>query len=265
MALELSSWLPKAEELSLGQRRRVDHDCGSGRTLLVTHKEAGYDAWCHRCSEGGFKPHPQPSLAERIAKLNAEKAADRAAQRASDPPTPSSHNPSDWPSAARVWLYKAGFSNEYIKDCGFYYSERLDRLVMPVIRDGRVAYWQARGFNPYKAKYINPPIEKPLAWYGNDGPTVLTEDILSAARCGEVARGCSILGTSLTDGAVSEILRQTDGAIFVWLDPDKAGRAGRGKAFSKLRLAGRCVKIIRTDQDPKYYSNDEIKEYIQSA
>ena len=264
--LHPATWLPQAQELALGQRRRTDHDCGGGRTLLVEHKDTGYSAWCHRCSDKGWYPHPQPSLAERIARLNAVRAAESTAQACSAPPVPTEFNPSLWPLPARVWLYKAGFSNDTIQEHGFYYSEKLDRVVLPVVNEaGAVVYWQARGFDPARPKYLNPQIDRPLAYYGT-GPLVLCEDILSAARVGEVARGVACLGTSLPDRAIAAVARESAGrAVCLWLDNDKAGRGGLARIGSDLRLAGVDVLPIRSPLDPKLYPRSIIQEFIQSA
>lgn len=264
--LDPASWLEQAQQLSLGQRRRVPHDCGGGKVLLLEHKDNGFAAWCHRCSDTGWHPHPQPSLAERIARLNAVRASESAAEARVAPPVPTEFNPSLWPLPARVWLYKAGFSNDAIQRHGFYYSEPLDRVVLPVFAGGEPVYWQARGFDPTRPKYLNPDTDKPLARYGSSGPQVICEDVLSAARVGEVVRGVCLLGTSLSDRAATEVLRAADGGpIIVWLDPDSAGRKGAAKTCAKLRLAGGTVHVLDTDLDPKLYSRAEIEEFIQSA
>lgn len=263
--LPTAEWLAQAEELPVGSRRRVNHLCGGGRTLLVEHKADGYSAWCHRCSDKGWHPHPTPSLAERIARLTAERASDSAAEARMAPPVPTEWNPSLWPLPARVWLYKAGFSNDAIQQNGFYYAEHLARVVLPVLQGDTVTYWQARGFDPSRPKYLNPIIDKPLAWYGDTGPTVITEDILSAARVGEVATGVSLLGTSIPDRHLSSIRARSAAGVLVWLDPDLAGRKGRSRVARQLALAGLTPRIIRTPLDPKYYSKSQIEELISSA
>lgn len=263
--LPADEWLAQAEELPLGRRRRVNHICGGGRTLVVEHKPEGYSAWCFRCSEKGWHSHPQPSLHERIKRLTDERAADTSAEASAAPPKPTSFNPSDWPLTARVWLYKAGFSNDAIQRHGFYYAAQLDRVVLPVIRGGRVVYWQARGFHPDRAKYLNPPIDKPLVFYGG-GQLVLCEDILSAARLGEVVRGCAILGTSLSDAGVSEVLRSAHGGpVALWFDPDAAGRKATRKVAHQLALVGVPTRRISSPLDPKLYPRNTLEEFIQSA
>lgn len=266
--LELQSWLPIAQQLvpDIGQRSITEHDCGPGKKLIVENKAEGFSAWCYRCSDSGWKPHPQPSLQDRIARLRKVQEAEQTAEATAAPPLPGAEAPSLWPLHARVWLYKAGFNNDSIKNTlGAYYHERLDRVVLPVFDGGRCVYWQARGFDPDRPKYLNPPINKPLARYGQGGPLVLTEDILSAARVAEVATGCAILGTSLDDGAASHIAKVATGRVLLWFDDDDAGRKARATVRRSLGQLGIETTIIRTSLDPKYYSTKQIEEFISSV
>jgi hypothetical protein len=164
-----------------------------------------------------------------------------------------------------VWLYKAGLGNEAIKAAGIYYCPRLDRVVLPVVSDDRLVYWQARGFDPERPKYINPAIDKAnlTARYGEGGPLVLVEDILSAIRVGEVARGWSLLGTNISDSTAARVkaARGVDN-VLIWLDPDGAGRKARGRLRNALCLVGITPRIIRTDLDPKLYSREEIRRIV---
>lgn len=258
-------WLHFAEQVPAGEKRHFEHLCGPGKKLLIENKPEGYSAWCYRCSEKGWKPHPEPSLKERIAKLTAQRAEDRRTEAMQAPPVPTHFNPQEWPQEARVWLYKAGLSNERIMQHGFYYTEKLNRVVLPILEGGEVIYWQARGFDPDRAKYLNPAGEKPLAKYGEAGPVVLTEDILSAARVGEVAKGWAILGTALTDRAAAQILTEAGGTpVRIWLDGDAAGRKGRRNVLQQLSLAGATCRLIKTDKDPKEYSRTEIEQQVQT-
>lgn len=264
--LEIQSWLPIAQQLvpDIGQRSITEHDCGPGKKLIVENKAEGFSAWCYRCSDSGWKHHPQPSLQERIARLRKVQEAEQTAEATAAPPLPGVEAPSLWPLHARVWLYKAGFNNDSIKNTlGAYYQERLDRVVLPVFKGGRCVYWQARGFDPDRPKYLNPPINKPLATFGKGSP-VITEDILSAARVGEVQMGLSILGTSLDDKGAMEISRLSRHA-YLWLDGDHAGRKARARIRQQLEALGVRVHLIRTPLDPKEYSNQQIEEFISSV
>lgn len=262
--LDPATWLHHAQTLSLGQSRRFEHECGPGRTLKADHKADGYSAWCWRCNDKGWHPHPQPSLAERIARLKEKQTKDAAAEADFRPPMPATWDASEWPLYARVWLYKAGLSNSDIRGAGIYYCPRLDRVVLPVIQDDKLAYWQARGFDPERPKYINPSVDKSglMARYGCDGPIVLTEDILSAIRVGQVARGWSLLGTALTDANTTRVAKAATGGVAIWMDGDRAGAKARGRIIRQLGLFGIEPRLIRTDKDPKLFSREEIRRFI---
>jgi len=112
---------------------------------------------------------------------------------------------------------------------------------------------------------LHPKVDKPL--YKMPGPDenllCLTEDILSAVRVGPVCEAWSLLGTSLSLPAATEIA-QTGRPVAIWLDPDEAGVKGRGKVYRALRSLGVDARIIRADRDPKEYNKQEIKEYLLS-
>lgn len=263
MALDPRTWLTKAQALKEGVKRRDTHDCGGGRTLLVEHKETGWAAWCHRCNDNGFVPHPAESLAEKLERMTRVREVETQVRSSLSLPLPKVLDPKEWPIYARVWMYAGGFSNPAIEGHGIYYHPRTDRVVMPVYEAGRLVYWVARGFDADLPKYINSPLAKLKAvpMYG-DGPCIiLTEDLLSAMRVGEVTTAWCILGTSLHDGLINRILKDPR-PVGIWLDGDKAGEHGSYKAAAKLRLLGREVFTVHTPKDPKLYSKDEIYEII---
>lgn len=266
--LDPETWLPQARELAPGQRRTVGHICGPGNKLIIEHKPDGFSAWCYRCSDKGWHPHPQPSLAERIARLRAVEQQEVAAEASPAPPLPAEFDPTQWPLPARVWLYQAGFNNDTIRGTlGAYWNEKLKRVVLPVREGDRIGYWQARGFDPDRPKYLNPPTDKPLAVYGS-GPVVAVEDILSAARVGEVVRGVALLGTKLPDRTLlhlASLAREAGGEVRVWTDDDPAGRKARAWLVKVLPTLGLGVRHIRTPRDPKTYSKSEIEEIIRLA
>lgn len=273
--LDPAEWLVKAQSLPLGGKSSIAHGCGTGRKLLIEHKEAGWAAWCYRCSEPGFVPKPKPSLAERIAKLSQQREVERRIMSNMAPPMPAVFSVDDWPDVAKVWLYKAGLDKDWIENIGFYWNPKLERVVMPVLSDlGSLVFWQARGFDPKRPKYLSPelgpgmfkPVYKAVPLRPDPGrradTLVITEDILSAVRASEVAQGWSILGTSLTPFSEAEIVKFGASRVLVWLDPDEAGVNGRRKIVPRLRALGIDAKAVRADLDPKCYPIDEIRRKI---
>ena len=263
--LDPRTWLDHAKSLDVGQRGRFAHDCGSGSTLLCEHKPTGWTAWCHRCNDDGWVPHPPESLSQRIARLNAAKLMEDTARENPQPPRPCNYDPSSWPLEARVWLYKAGMSNEAIREAGFYYNERMARVVLPVHENGRPVYWQARGFDPSRPKYINPSVNKSalVARYKPNGQNpakvvALTEDILSAWKIGRETEAWCLLGTNFPMGLFAEILDRRP-LVWAWLDPDAAGQRGITKIIKKLRGYGIDVRRIQSEHDPKLLNSGDIR------
>lgn len=106
--LDTATWLPQAEKLNPGQSKRIDHDCGPGRTLKVNRTDKGFDAWCWRCGCGGFAPGPTETWQDRIARIGQARNADQSVKADLTLPQPMNRDPRTWPLKARVWLYKAG-------------------------------------------------------------------------------------------------------------------------------------------------------------
>lgn len=269
--LDPSTWLDAAKALPVGGRVRIAHDCGDGTTLIVDHKDNGWGAWCYRCNKDGWVPHPPESLGEKIARLKFSSVVDKALRAdVKRPPLPKVVDPKDWPLIARSWLYRAGMSNEDIKEQGIYYHERSQRVVLPVLMAGRLVYWQARGFDPDRPKYLNPQTDKTslvASFSGEKGTRTLalTEDILSAWKVAHRG-GCDawcLLGTNLTDATFARILDAGYDRVLVWLDPDPAGVRGTDKAIRKLRGYGVDARRINSDKDPKLLHGFELRAIVK--
>ncbi|KAG0163904.1 hypothetical protein DFQ30_010806 [Apophysomyces sp. BC1015] len=235
-----------------GRRRRVNHDCGGGKTLLVTHDERGWTAFCFRCGDRGWFPKPQESLSERIARRAREAEQDERVAASVVLPEPINTDVDTWPEKAAVWLYKAGIGKPGIAELGAYLHPPSSRVVLPVIAGDEVVYWQAREpcwtRKSERPKYINPGTDKQhlVAQYGRGEPLVLTEDVLSAFRVGH-----------LTDPVLVRIIER-GGPVRVWLDPDTAGRKASRTIINRLTACGVDTTAIHMQRDPKLYSRREI-------
>lgn len=268
------AWLQRAKSLDKGKRCRW-RCCGDGKGAIVSAGENGWSLFCFRDEEHNeFVRYPEPSLAERIARLTRQEAADAAAQGRVVPTLPQgTANPSEWPNEARVWLYKAGLSNSDISDLGCTWSEEMERVIIPLYRNGEVIYWQGRNvFDDRRPKYINPAVDRSKLLYENGVTSdvlVLTEDILSAYKIGLAGfMAWSLMGTKFNVYALRKIVDESTRArrrIVVWLDPDAAGQGASAVLRRTLRAygvdAGNCVSRV----DPKKHSRREIKELLCSC
>lgn len=250
--------------LPVGKSKREFHSCGEGKVLAVTHKPEGWHFWCHRCNDKGWISHPEPSLAEKIERINRRKAEDVIAASLPSPPGPANTDPATWPAEAAVWLYKAGMSNDHIQMWGIYYCPRIERVVIPVKERGRVVYWQARSIHkpsPDNPKYINPSIDKPIARFGSGPVLCITEDILSAYKIGQAGyEAWCIMGTSIESKL--SLIAATGKPVALCLDPDMGGVKGRIKLRKSLNMMGVKHHTPAFLKDPKYHSLQEIQSCV---
>jgi hypothetical protein len=206
------------------------------------------------------------SLSEKIAKLRQVREVELKATATLTLPLPMQPDPQLWPATPRVWLYKAGLSNDDIMALGFYWNERLNRVVMPLYEGGDLVYWQARGFDKDRAKYINPIVsrESLFAKFGTGPTLVLTEDILSAYKAGKVTQAWAMLGTSFSDGMVMAIAANGR-PVATMLDPDAGGDKGRRAATRQLPIMGISVTHFYPARAPKFLSTKEIQLCLSNA
>lgn len=85
--------------------------------------------------------------------------------------------------------------------------------------------------------------------------------MLSAMKVGDVGEGWAILGTSVSDHMISEIMRRGN-RVNLWTDPDAAGRKAAAKYGRQLRGFGVEVRNILSERDPKRHTRAEIAEYL---
>ena len=241
--------------------------------LKVSNDAEGYRAWCFRCSEAGFIEHPAPSLSERLARLEAQRNAEARVSSSVELPAPAACDftqAGGVPLAARVWLYKAGLSNDDIIRLGAYWHEPTGRVILPVYRNGVAVYWQGRDptwkRGSRSTKYINPPVDKShlCAKYGAGPVIVLTEDILSAFRTSRATEAWSLMGTALAPGVLADLIR--DGRpVVVMLDPDSGGQKATDKIMRKLQAIGVAVYAAYPHRDPKYLTREELTSCLTST
>lgn len=257
------------QNLTVGQRIRLEHSCGDGRTLIVSRDNKGVSAYCFRCHAKGWIPDER-SLAERIQALSQAQEWDQVAADSLELPGPGKFDTWDWPDEALLWLFKAGFSRDEIKALGLYWNPRMQRVILPVRNmDGKVIYWQGRGFDKDRPKAINPTVNREglVAQYGSGTDCVaLTEDILSAAKVGGVegASAWALLGTVLSYSTALS-LAELGRPVLLMLDDDPAGRRGAAEAAKTLNLLGVRNHQVYFGKDPKLIPRSVIKARAQEV
>lgn len=238
--------------------------------MLVSHTVRGYSAYCFRCGPVGFEPHGTLSIEQVLERRKADKAL-----RENGVNMPRDFT-FDIPPPARLWLQKAGVTAHTAEFYGIGYSPTTKRVIVPVWEDMKLVAVLARSVDGTKPKYIASMRSSNEYFTSASEPTedttvVVTEDVLSGIRCGAVFRSFALLGTGASPATIAGLSKRVEGlsgvppAIAVWLDPDKAGQGASKKYVRALRLAGWDAYAVRSDRDPKYYSNAQIKEFVLGA
>lgn len=265
--LDDSEWVHHLPNIPIGGRKRLQHDCGEGRPLVVFRKEPESSAYCHRCGKVGYHERVM-SLAERIAAQEKAKAADNAARASLDLPANTSSDPSDWPADLRNWFYRCGLGPAHLSALGAYYNEELGRCVLP-IKDGtgKVVYWSARHASR-SPKWLGPDVSKHglvvKHGVGRGKVIVLCEDLLSAYKVGLVCEAWALMGTKIRDRTVTALLNDPR-PVVTWLDDDQGRHLGKNPGQEaaaairrRLRALGKEVVNVKSAKDPKYLPRHEI-------
>ena len=138
--------------------------------------------------------------------------------------------------------------------------------------DGEVAFWEARKV-PKENETIRDESKvissghKPFSIWGKwkeTGVVVIVEDIVSAIKLSDLVGVLCLHGSTMPWGVYQRLGNIfTIKKVFIWLDADKLS-ASRGM-YARLVSWAKEVSIIRTPQDPKKYSIEELKEILKDA
>ena len=262
-----------ARAMPIGGKKRVPC-CGTDNSCIVWREREGASCKCFRCGES-TRINFSPSLAE----LRQRELALSALTSSTRLTTPCDLS-DNLPSHALVYTAMRGMTHRLLTPwCRW--SERLYRLVMTFYWDGCLeAVLLKDTATPYPkpkytARYANGQSCYPLFlhgthYVGSGIPKVnylcIVEDAFSAARVADAGYPClALIGTHTSVEAVSRILALSANAITIWLDGDAAGHSGRYKLKRQLELVGKTVHTVVTPRDPKYYTNEQVKEYLCAA
>jgi DNA primase len=260
-----TKWIQIAKDLPINSSTQTEcpTGCGSGEKLSVNHSNKDYWCFCYRCGFTETVHKGKQTLADiqKIQKLN----------EAAETPIPL-ELPNDFtteiPLAGRLWLYKAGITEQCWRKNNIGYSEVLQRVVLPVYnQDGELVWLQCRAIHSQqKPKYLQPSRDRSTVIFSvspdrdDNERVVVVEDILSAIRVGKHIRAISLLGTKITTAQAAMLGHYK--RVTTWLDSDEAGRRGAYKIRRTLGLITEVDNIV-TKLDPKALSDKEILEELR--
>lgn len=173
----------------------------------------------------------------------------------------------DIPIPGVLWVSKGGLHVDHVRRLGWGWSEKHQRVIMPVYDGDKLVAVQARAVHSWmKPKYLSQMWSGPRAVFKagdrHTGTLVLTEDMLSAARVSKVTDAWSLLGTNLMPAVIQRLADTGYTGIRLWLDDDEAGHNARKKIMRTLGAVGIEVTAIVSDRDPKHHSLQEIKDLV---
>lgn len=177
------------------------------------------------------------------------------------------------PKEFKAWLYQYHFCDTLIEKYKICYADPTfmefagtlrdcgRRCILPYYQDGELKFYDARSLDKISTvKYLScgskEMMFKSESVKENNEVLCIVEDSLSAMRVGETVPTVALRGTRASDKVLAQIMSLSNNFI-VWLDSDEPGQRAAQKLSNKLAWAGKTVSI-KTDKDPKCYSNDQI-------
>lgn len=279
MDIRTADYKTITDRLQVGTFRKVPHlECSQSNVLRIENTLEGFKYYCFKCQEYAFSSNFN-SPAERLRRL--EVLRDQTKRQADkDYSLPADFSRTISPGGL-YWLGLGGWTIAMIQKYNIGFSAVLNRVILPVVYDSIHRGYTARAVESWQSpKYLelcqhgimweseslreNYSADNKACYGSSDSLThrnecVLTEDILSAGRCGEWLKSYSMLGTTLATDQLMILMNYNK--IFIWLDNDKGGNTGLLKAVPRLRMFS-DVQIVRSLVDPKLLTNKQIQEYL---
>ncbi len=180
------------------------------------------------------------------------------------------------PAAGWRWLLQFGLPYTYwLPFTG--YSETHNRLIFTVGRPTRFSIGRYLGndegartradstFRKWRvwgdrSSYVEVLGEEKGSALGREAPVVLVEDVISAHKVAQVATAIPLFGVKISDQVI-KLLIALKRPVVLWLDADQytllAPKINRLQTF-----LGAPVRFVKTPNDPKTYSLEKIKKYL---
>lgn len=181
------------------------------------------------------------------------------------------HDPQKFGVVVRKWLMQYHVTDDLIRQHGICEAPE-DSVFMPVYIDDKLVRYSRRWINPRRDYMDGDYYTKPMN-HVDSKCVVLVEDFISYIRVGTQYSACCLFGTNCNNEVLTEFLKQYD-TIIVWLDNDTGRRDGRNPGqdaakkiisrlqnivYKKFALSNKVVYNVITENDPKFYTDSEIR------
>lgn len=143
-----------------------------------------------------------------------------------------------------------------------HWSPKDQRICFPIYINKEFIGWQGRSLTK-KPKWYSQGLNDFVIYLTNNTTTtvVLVEDIISAINVGKQPISCCCLfGSIVLLKKIQQLHKMGYDKFILWLDKDKEIESI--KRTIELRNLGFTCYSLTTDKDPKYYTQDEIKNLL---
>ncbi|GEM_PF-2953875 len=145
-----------------------------------------------------------------------------------------------------------------------YKGDYSGRIILPIIQDGVITYFQARSLDSNKQKYKNPSLSKGNIIFNKDNfdrskYIIVTEGIIDAMQVG--TQGTSCLGASVNDDFLKTLFNLTDVGVILALDNDKTGINETVKVIKNSKFSSQLKYFLLIGH--KYSQMKDLGEIAQ--
>lgn len=277
--LRYTEFLDIGKTLDVGEVTRVNHDTddcyGDSNSLLIERKDDGtISAKCFRC--GKYGRYSKDVLRRTRSEGKAEGAIPERKSLGGfrgkhwTIPKDAVNSVTDWPIHAYHWVRQYGITDDEIREHQIVYSDRLGRVILPVFDNEGLAFFQTRKIHDSDTKpkyltYRNRNSFKVIMKAGSVIPSpaiVLTEDLLSAIKCGRIIDSSPLFGTDISDLHLAYLVFHYNNFI-VFLDDDNSIVKKKQLVLkNRLEQYGKVTLIRDVDKDPKECTDTELKDIL---
>jgi len=261
----------------LNQDLRYDHGEGCclrgetpdrrGRLYVrrIFSRRHGCYGWlyhCFNCGWSGFKLQDKSILSPPFSSAAPE-------ERNYDLPDDCTFN---FPAEVSTFLRAYNITDDLAHIHHVQWSPSMARVILPIYMYGEYVGYQARRIYPTTdpkkdPKYIT--VKKPGQVWWESGVdesifyVVVVEDIFSGIVVSQRYPTVAVLGTKFPPELVNRLWHTQ---VIIWFDPDETGLMKAFQFLNELYYMPHGVRLVSGhDKDPKFYSVDEIKQYVEAA
>jgi 5S rRNA maturation endonuclease (ribonuclease M5) len=234
-----------AKSLYSGGSRRFDcPECGGKGSVLATNSSRNWRAHCFRCDATEQEEKELCDLS-----LKETSVEDTLIREPGDL--------EELSDEAIVYLATKGIKESLAKEYGIKWISKSFSIVIPVN-----GWHLVRNVRSREVKNLGKSTEglfgsKSIGEVQNKA--VLVEDALSMMKVGEVVKCYALMGTSLKNSSIAELMKYDE--VLVWLDPDGPGQTAAKKVWKQLNGLVK-TRIVHSNRDPKYLSKRKIREVV---